>query len=66
MHQICDQSDNPISCDYYDISEFKKMKIREQEDLSTLYLNIFSILAHINDLRKLLNLVNQKIDIICI
>ena len=65
MNQIFDQSGNLISCDYYDIPEFKKMKIREQQDLSILHLNISSILAHINDLRNFLNLVNQKIDIIC-
>ena len=66
MNQIFDQSDNLINCDYYDIPEFKKMKIREQQDLSILHLNISSISAHINDLRKFLNLVDQKIDIICI
>ena len=66
MHQICYQSDNLIGCHYYDIPEFKEMKITEQQDLSILHSNIFSISAHINDLRNFLNLVNQKIDIICI
>ena len=42
------------------------MKIREQQDLSILHLNISSISAHINDLRNFLNLVHRKIDIICI
>ena len=42
------------------------MKIREQQDLSILHLNISSISAHINYLRNFLNFVNQKIDIICI
>ena len=42
------------------------MKIREQQDLSILHLNISSISAHINDLRNILNLVDQKIDIIYI
>ena len=55
-----------ISCDYHDIAEFKKIKIREQQDLSILPLNISSISAHINNLRNFLNLVNQKIDIISI
>ena len=63
MNQIFDQSDNLISCDYYDIPEFKKMKIREQQDLSILHLNISSISVHINDLRNFLNLLDQKIDI---
>ena len=42
------------------------MKIREQQDLSILHLTISSISAHINDLKNLPNLVNQKIDVICI
>ena len=66
MNQIFDQSDNLISCDYYDILEFRKIKIRDQQDLSILHLNISSISAHINNLRNFLNLVNQKIDIRCI
>ena len=66
MNQIFDQSDNLISCDYYDIPEFKKMKIIEQKDLSIIHLNISLISSHINDLRNFLNLINQKIDIICI
>ena len=58
MHQICDKSDNLISCEIYHIPEFKKMKRKEQQDLSIFHLNIFSISAHINDLRNFLNLVN--------
>ena len=42
------------------------MKIREQQDVSILPLNISSISAHINDLRNFPNLVNEKIDIISI
>ena len=64
MNKIFDQSENLISCDYYDIPEFKKMKIREHQDLSILHLNISSMSAHINDLKNFINLVNQKIDII--
>ena len=66
MYEIFDQSDNLISCDYYGIPGFKKMKKREQQDLSILHLNVSSISAHVNDLRNFLNLVNQKIGIICI
>ena len=33
MNQIFDQSDNLISCDCYDISEFKKTTIKEKQDL---------------------------------
>ena len=66
MNQTFDQPDNLISCDYYDIPEFKKMKIIEQKDLPNLPQNISSISSHINDLRNFLNLINQKDDIICI
>ena len=62
---IFEQSENPLSCDYYDISDFKKLKINKQ-DLSILHLNISSISAHIDDLRTFLNLAHHKFDIICI
>ena len=64
MSQIFEQSENPLSCDYY-ISDFEKQKINKQ-DLSILLLNISSISAHIDDLRTLLNLAHHKYDIICI
>ena len=66
MSQIFEQSENPLSCDYCDISDFKKLKINEQQDLSILYLNISAISAHIDDLRTFINLANHKFDIICI
>ena len=65
MNQILDQSDNLISCDYYDIPEFKKMKMREQQVLSIFCLNISSISNHINNLKNFVNVVSHKIDIIC-
>ena len=66
MSQIFEQSENPLSCDYYDISDFKKLKINKQQDLSILHLNISSISAHIDDLRTFLNLAQHKFDIICV
>ena len=66
MCQIFEQSENPLSCDYYDISDFKKLKINKQQDLSILHLNISSISAHIDDLRTFLNLAHHKFDIRCI
>ena len=35
-----EQSDNPISYDYYNISKFKKT-LNKQQDVSILHLNIF-------------------------
>ena len=49
MSQIFEQSENPLSTDYYDIPDFQKLKINKQQDL-----------------RTFLNLVNYKLDIICI
>ena len=37
MNQIFYQSDNLISCGYYDIPEFNKMKIIEQTYLLSTY-----------------------------
>ena len=65
MSQMFGQPENPLSCDYYDISNFKKLKINKQQDLSVLHLNISSISAHIDDLRTFLNLAHDKFDIIC-
>ena len=65
ISQIFEQSENPLSCDYYDISDFKKLKINKQ-DLPILHLNISFISAHIDDLRTFLNLAHHKFDIICI
>ena len=62
MSQIFEQSENPLSCDYYDISDFKKLKINKQQDLSILHLNISSISAHIDDLKTFLNHFNHKFD----
>ena len=59
MSQIFEQSENPLSCGFYDISDFKRLKIKKQQDLSILHLNIL-------DLRIFLNLAHLKFDIICI
>ena len=63
MSQIFEQSENSLGCDYYDISDFKKLKINKEQDLSILHLKISSISAHIDNLRTFLNLVNHKCDI---
>ena len=66
MSQIFEQSENPLSCEYYDIPDFKKLKINKRQDMSILHLSISSISAHIDDLRTFLNLAHHKFDIICI
>ena len=59
MSQIFEQCENPLSCGFYNISDFKRLKIKKQQDLSILHLNIL-------DLRAFLNLAHLKFDIICI
>ena len=59
ISQIFEQSENPLSCGFYDISDFKRLKIKKQQDLSILHLNIL-------DLRTFLNLAHHKFDIIYI
>ena len=66
MSQIFEQSENSLSCDYYNIPDFQKPKINKQQHSSIFYLVISSISANINDLKTFLNLVNHKFDIICI
>ena len=59
MSQIFEQSENPLSCGFYDISDFKRLKMKKQQDLSIAHLNIL-------DLRTFLSLAHLKFDIICI
>ena len=66
MSQIFEQSENPLSCDYYDIPDFQKPKINKQWHSSIFYLDISSISTNIDDLKTFLNLVNHKFAIICI
>ena len=65
LNNLLDQSENTISCDYYDLEEFQKIKIKQQ-GLSLLHLNISSFFYHINDLLNILALLNTKFDVICI
>ena len=65
LNNLFDQSENTISCDYYDLKDFQKIKIKQQ-DFSLLHLNISSLSCHINDLINFLALINTKFDVICI
>ena len=48
-----------ISCDYYHFEDFNK------HDLALLRMNIFSLPAHIDDLKRFLNLLDINFDITC-
>ena len=63
LNKLFDHTENAVSCDYFDINEYKKVKIKEQ-DFSLLHLNISSLLlAHINELKTLFSQVDTKFDI---
>ena len=65
VNQLFDQSENSISCDYYDVDDFNKIGIN-QSDLTVIYLNISCLALHIDKLKLFLSLIKTTFDIICI
>ena len=59
------QSQNSISCNYYDVDDLNKIVIN-QSDLTVIHLNISSLALHIDKLKLFLSLIKTKFDIICI
>ena len=49
LNQVLNETENNICCDYFEINEFKKIKIK-LHDFSLLHLNISSLSSHINEL----------------
>ena len=65
LKEMFEESENPVSCDYYDVLDLKKILIH-QHDLSIIHLNISSLASHIHDLKYFLILLKVCFDIICI
>ena len=65
VNQLFDQSENSISCDYYDIDDLNKIVIN-QSDLTVIHLNISSLVLHIDKVKLFLSLIKTKFDQICI
>ena len=65
LNQVLNETENYISCDYFEMDKFKKIKIK-QHDFSLLHLEIWSLSSQINELVTFLNLLETKIHIICI
>ena len=61
VNQLFDQSENSISCDYYDVDDFNKIVIK-QSDLTIMCLNISSPKLHIDKLELFLSLIKTKFD----
>ena len=65
LKEMFDESENPVSCDYYDVHDLNKILIH-QHDLSIIHLNMLSLASHIHDLKHFLILLKVNFDIICI
>ena len=65
VNQLVDQSENSISCDYYEVDDFNKIVIN-QSDLTVISLNISSLALQIDKLKLFLSLIKTNFDIICI
>ena len=65
VNQLFDQSENSISCDYYDVDDFNKIVIN-QSDFTVISLNISSLALQIDKLKLFLSLIKTNFDIICI
>ena len=61
VNQLFDQSENSISCDYYDVDDFNKIGIN-QSDLTVIYLNISCLALHIDKLKLFLSLIKTTFD----
>ena len=61
VNQLFDLSENPISCNYYDVHDFSKIMIN-QSDLNVIQLNISSLAQHIDKLKLFLSLIKTKFD----
>ena len=65
VNQLFDQSENSISCDYYDVDDLNKIVINHC-DLTVIHLIMSSLALHIGKLKLFLRLIKTKFHIICI
>ena len=65
VNQFFHQSENSISCDYYDVDDIDKIMIN-QSALTVMQLNMFSLALQIDKRKLFLSLIKTKFDIICI
>ena len=61
VNKLFDQSENSISCDYYDVDDLNKIVIN-QSDLTAIHLNISSLALHIDKSKLFLSLIKTKFD----
>ena len=59
------QSQNSISCNYYDVDDLNKIVIN-QSDLTVIHLNISSLALYNDKIKLFLSLTKNKFDIICL
>ena len=59
------ESENPVSCNYYNVHNLNKIQIH-QNDLSIIHLNISSLASNIHDQSCFSVYLKSPFDIICI
>ena len=60
VNQLFDQSENSITCDYYDVDDLNQIVIN-QSDLTTIHLNISSLALHIDKRKLFLSLIKLNL-----
>ena len=65
LKEILEESESPVSCDYYNGPDLNRIQIH-QHDLSIVHLRISSLASHIHELKLFLSLLKVNVDIVCI
>ena len=63
LKEMLEESENPVSCDYYNVHDLSKIQIH-QHGLSIIHLNISSLSSHIHELKLFLSIPKVSFDII--
>ena len=65
LKEMLEESENPVSCDYYNAHDHNKIQIH-QNDLSIIHLNISSLASYTHKIKLFLSLLKVSFDIILI
>ena len=65
LKEMLEESENPVSCDYYNAHDHNKIQIH-QNDLSIIHLNISSLASYAHKIKLFLSLLKVSFDIILI
>ena len=65
LKEMLEESENPVSCDYYNAHDLNKIQIH-QHDLSIIHLNISSLASYTHKIKLFLSLLKVSFNIIFI